>query len=109
MTRPAKRWYLCESPTEEAAEASQQLVTLTQVTPVKKVTTSPSKAEKASKPKPWEDPSTVEEPRPDFEAPSKKTTLSAEEVTWVCELFKTDIETQCSPEKLHMKKVLMTD
>ena len=56
-----------------------------------------------------EEPSTVEEPRSDFKTPSKKTAISAEELTQVCENFKSDIETQCSLGKLRVKKVLRAD
>ena len=56
-----------------------------------------------------EEPSTAEEPRSDFKTPSKKKTISVEELTRVYEAFKSDIETQCSPGKLWVKRVLKAD
>lgn len=99
--KTAKWRYLRESLTEEAAEASLQLLTLTQVTPIKNAATATTTQDEASTP-PHEEEKSVsgEEVRDEVKTPFKKIGLSAKELTHMSELFRSDIETQCSPENL---------
>lgn len=80
---------------------------MTQVTPIKNAATATTTQDEASTP-PHEEEKSVsgKELRDQVKTPFKKIGLSAEELTRMSELFRSDIETQCSPEKLWVKRLI---